>query len=137
MAREPMQRFDRSFRAWADRSPEMSAEEAAGQFLDRLSERDSQRSRADHAHPGWHWANAIVAVALVTVISLRFDIGLQPADPAASTDSSDSTNDSASASAPLEPRPLPDGVVVMWLDSETPLYLTMNAPEVDHGDPSS
>lgn len=124
MEREPMEKFDKAFRAWARRPPVTPAAAAAGQVLERLAERAQAPARS---HRAWRWANALAAVLLAVVITARFAPVLDPNEAAMR----------ASITTSLEVPPLPEGVVLMWLDAETPLYFTMEKPKVPHGEPTS
>ena len=125
MAREPTERFEASFKTWAERPPKTPASEAAGAVLERLARHETvpARRRPDRA---WRWANALAALLLASVIVARFSPSLAPTgglDPR--------------PQEPIAAAPLPEGVLLMWLDAETPLYLTMNRPQAQQGEPSS
>ena len=137
MARKPLERsksdrvateqFDRAFKAWAERPPATPAEQAAGQVLERLARRPIRPKRS---HVAWRWANAFAAILLAAVIVARFS-------PVPSSTPSPIETPGGVQAGVVEAPPLPEGVVLMWLDAETPLYLTMNPPEVPQGEPSS
>jgi hypothetical protein len=113
MSRPPFERFDERFKAWAERPPRTSPEEAARQVLARLDD----GGRRGLPRPVWLAAAAAVLLALA--------VGLfAPRPPVPPR--------TAEAAAP----PLDDGVVLIWLDSETPLYMSFAPPPAAEGDPS-
>ena len=125
--RSASESFDRAFKAWAERAPATPADQAAGQVLERLARRPTRPRRSDIA---WRWANAFAAILLAAVIVARFS-PMSPSMPSATE------APSGVQAGVVEAAPLPEGVVLMWLDAETPLYLTMNPPEIPQGEPSS
>ena len=95
----PLREFDRSFREWANRPPSTTPARAAGQVLDRMDERRKTVN-------WWIFATAAATLCLSTV--LLVPVG-SPAGPGV-----------VSGPGPV----LLDGnSVLLWLDSETPLYL--------------
>ncbi|MEM1181589.1 MAG: hypothetical protein AAGM22_24815 [Acidobacteriota bacterium] len=109
--RDPQDRFDQALVALARKAPDTAPADAAAQVLSRLPRRRAAAVR--RTHPMWAWANVATAVALAMVVGLRFAPTPPPqADPPGAA----------------EVQPLPEAVVLMWLDAETPLYLTVQPP---------
>lgn len=128
MSEGPRDRFEEALRRWAEQPPRTSPDEAARQVVSRLDEPE----RAAHGR-AWHPALA-PALALAAVLMLALGLGwwarrtAVPAEPPAET-----------ASATLETATLPpldDDVVLIWLDAETPLYLSLQTHETNSGDPT-
>ena len=113
MSRPPFERFDERFKAWAERPPRTSPEKAARQVLARL---DGSGRRG---LPSPIWLAAAAAVLLALAVGL-----FAPRPPVPPR--------TAEAAAP----PLDGGVVLIWLDSETPLYMSFAPPPAAEGDPS-
>ncbi|MEO1367592.1 MAG: hypothetical protein AAFX50_10485 [Acidobacteriota bacterium] len=113
MDREPMDRFDDALKAWARTPPRRAPGDAAREVLGRLPDgrRRSPSPRRRARSSAWAWANVAAAAALVAIMGLRFAPApyLMPEPPGPS----------------LEAPPLPEDVILMWLDSETPLYLSV------------
>jgi len=103
------ERFDDALREWAARPPRLAPAAAARAVAARVAPRRSQPFR-----PAWALAAAAAVVlavgSLVTVRALR-----QPAAPVAG---------GAVPAAPI----LGENQVLIWLDEETPLYMTFAAP---------
>jgi hypothetical protein len=119
----PRTAAEERFRRWAARPPATPPEEAARRVVERLEpRRRSLRSLWagwDAADLRWAAAAAVLAAA-ATVAGLLWSPGSTPG-PAAS-----------------ETPPLEQGVVLLWLDSQTPLYMTLTPPPpaAEKGDPS-
>jgi hypothetical protein len=117
----PDDRFDAAFRSWAERPPRTGPEEAAGRLAPRLPERLSdRRSRWVHAarRPAFWLAAAAVLLAL--------SLGLFMEPPGSRW----GRRPPAAAAAPPAAVPLaPAGdVLVLDLDPETTLYMTLGGP---------
>ena len=110
----PMDRFDAAFRSWAERPPRTPPEEAARRLVPRLPARRLAGHRSVAGRPAlWLAAAAVVlAVGLTAVLGPRWE-----------------RRASAEAAAPPAGVPLaPAGdVLVIELDSETTLYMTLGA----------
>lgn len=111
----PQKRFDAAFRSWGERSPRTPPDEAARRVVAKLSERRVY---------GWsssiplRLATVTAGLALLLVVSwatLPEPPGAPPSQP--------------DISLP----PLSDDVVLLWLDDETPLYLTVAPPATKGG----
>lgn len=94
--------------AQADRPPRLAPPDAARQVLARLDHESSSRHR-----PAMLWTAAAAAVAALAV-----GWWLQPTEP-------QHIAAHAPAASAAVPVPLDEGVVLLWLDAETPLYLTL------------
>ncbi|MEM6794093.1 MAG: hypothetical protein AAF725_08920 [Acidobacteriota bacterium] len=112
------QRFDAALTRWAERPPQTPPRQAGQKLLARLRER---RRRA--AFGRLAMASAAV-LALVSVLWLgggagNYDGGarVQPALPAGQPSALTAENAGETS--------LGDGVVLIWLDRETPLYMNM------------
>ena len=108
-------RFDESFKSWAERSPRTPAHEAARQVVAQLPER---RRGWSVTGSGWRIATAAAGLALLLVVGWA----TLPRPPGPSA-----------ALQEVALPPLPADVVLLWLDEETPLYLTV-APPATKGD---
>ncbi|MEM8994265.1 MAG: hypothetical protein AAGF23_05680 [Acidobacteriota bacterium] len=113
MKREPMDRFDDALKAWAGKPPRRTPRDAARDVLRRLPDGPRRRPSPPRRRV-WAWtgANVAAAAALVAIVGLRFAPAPYPTSV-------------ASAPRALEAPPLPEDVILMWLDSETPLYLSV------------
>ena len=103
----PEQRFEDRWRKWATRPPKLTPEAAARAVAAAI--REDRRPRA--------WPLAAVAASIVAVV-LAGGLWLQRPPPAPTM-----------AAATADRDPIADGVVLMWLDPETPLYMTFQVPE--------
>jgi hypothetical protein len=102
-----MDRFDEALRVWANQVPQTPADEAARQVLARLPER---------RRGGWLTGSQLRLATAGVVLALLLVIGWAtlPQSPVP-----------LSASEELAQPPMSEDVVLLWLDSETPLYLTV------------
>jgi len=103
-----LQQFERHWKAWATRKPRLAPQQAAAQVCQQAQRQDRWR--------GSRWK--IVAAAAGVIIALTTGVlwraGVVPL--------------SSSGSTMNEPDAASDNVVVFWLDEETPLYMTFQAP---------
>jgi len=102
--------FDEAFRSWAERPPHTPADEAAQQVMARLPER-----RGGGWFSGSRSRFATAAVGLALLLGVGWAMLQKP----------------QGVSAPAQEvslPPLPDDVVLLWLDDKTPLYLTVAPP---------
>jgi hypothetical protein len=102
----------RAWRRLAERPPKMAPEDAARRVLARIAPR-----REPHGAGAVRWAAAaalLLALAAGWWQADRWSTQRRP--PAAAP---------AAVQAAL---PLDEGVVLLWLDDETPLYLTLTPP---------
>jgi hypothetical protein len=115
MNSEAQNRFDEAFKSWAERPPKTPSSDAARRVVASLPE---PRSSWKLGGSGLRLATAAAGLALLLVVSW---VSLPtPPDP----------------SSPLHEvaiPPLPDEVVLLWLDEETPLYLTVAPPATKGG----
>jgi hypothetical protein len=114
MTDDSRQRFEEAFRRWAERPPHTPADEASRRVIARLPQHRGERWLSGSR---LHFATAAAGLALL----LGFGWSLLP----------------KTQEEPLQERevalpPLPDDVVLLWLDNETPLYLTI-APSTRKG----
>jgi hypothetical protein len=110
MKRREQDAFDEALRAWAARPVRTPAERAARQIVARLPE--SRAVRWGFV-PSWRLATAGLGLALLLAVGWATLPGFpEPKAP---------LHD-------LSLPPVPEDVVVLWLDEETPLYLTVAAP---------
>ncbi len=118
--REPIERFDSELRAWAGRPPARTPAAAAREIAARI---EGRRTPAPRFHPGWAWTAAGLAAAVGIAGLLR--VGDAPPASLAPTAPS-----GAAGVAPLHPggAALAEGQVLIWLDSETPLYMNFAPP---------
>ena len=111
-------RFDEAFKDWASAEPPTPAEQAARQVMARLPERQSQRWF------GGSWlpvASAAAGLALMLVVGWNL-IPRAEMPEAAAVEALD-----------LALPPLQENVVLLWLDEQTPLYLTVAPPAPEGG----
>jgi ferric-dicitrate binding protein FerR (iron transport regulator) len=108
--KSPEERFEESWKRWTQIPPRQSPAEAASRIRSMIAQRRSRR-------PSWLLAAA--AAVLLSTIALtvhwvrlsRQTIAIQP-----------------SAIVQEAPR-LGEGQVLMWIDDQTPLYMTFQSPE--------
>jgi ferric-dicitrate binding protein FerR (iron transport regulator) len=110
--RDPVDRFERALKVWAERPPRVSPEEASRRVLEAAR----RRRRRNLTRRALLAAAAVLAVVAIPGIRHRHVPETTP-----------------TATAPQEPRPLGAGEVLIWLDAETPLYMTFEAPPVPRG----
>lgn len=107
--RDRVDEFEQALKTWAQRPPRISPQQAAS----RVSEAALRRQRRAHAR------RTLLATAALLVVALTFGIrrhrGLPESTPP--------------PTAQLEPAALGAGQALIWLDAETPLYMTFEAPE--------
>ncbi len=122
MPPEPIDRFEKLFEDWASRAPATPPDEAARQVLRRLPAAPSPRPV-----PWFRTVVTAAAALAVLVVSTRFyPRGTSPGPVAQDT-----------TMGLIEAPVVPDGVALVWLDSGTPLYLTLTVPPMSKGDPPS
>jgi ferric-dicitrate binding protein FerR (iron transport regulator) len=119
MTPDPLDRFDEELRRWSRTPPETPAREAAEAVARRLEALAAPKARPVRPARPWLRAAAVLAAAMLAVVgALAFWFG-HPAPPQPSPEP---------AASPL-PEVLPENVALIWLDTETPLYLTL--PELN------
>ena len=104
---EELDRFDDALREWANRAPGRTGAEAA-QAVSRAIRMRRRRRLA-------RWSGLAAAAALVIAVSTG--IIWRPKTPPTFI----------VAAGDIRTAGLADGVVLMWLDDETPLYMTFQA----------
>jgi len=108
--RDPVDDFEPALKAWAERPSRLSPQQA----VSRVREGVARRRRRAHTRRTLLATAALLAVALG--FGLRRHRGLpEPAPPP--------------AMAELAPPALGAGQALIWLDAETPLYMTFEAPQ--------
>ena len=116
--RDPLDRFDDELRRWAARPARRSSSRAAEELRARITER-SKRSPAL-----WRWAAVGAVALLVAVLGWRELRGpSQTPEPQI-----------AAREERLDVPPLDPEVALIWLDQDTPLYLTLTPPASGGGD---
>lgn len=103
-------RFDTLLREWAARPPRTPAPFAARRLAARLAGLAAGETRQPRR---WAFSRLAGATAVLAVLAAGLWLGSRPP---------------LRPPAPAAPAPVDDGVVVFWLDAETPLYLTLNPP---------
>ncbi len=115
-SRDPLKDFEKRWSLWALRPTQTSPDEAAQRLLDRLPDRIAERRLATS------WRVLLPAAALVI---LTIGAGIlwrsYPPPPTASRPSHSSIA-------------LDESTALIWLDPETPLYLTLTEPEAKRGE---
>ena len=115
-SRDPLEDFEKRWSLWAHRPPKTSPDEAANRLLARLPERIADRRFAKT------WRTILPAAALVVLaIGARILSKSYRSPPTTSTPSASSIA-------------LDEGTALIWLDPETPLYLTLAAPKTSRGE---
>ena len=109
-----VEEFEQALKAWAGRPGRLSPDQASRRVLE-AARRRGLRSRTRRTLLA---TAAVVAVA--QTLGIRRDRGGvgEPASP---------------PTAQLEPAPLGAGQALIWLDAETPLYMTFEAPQAPQG----
>ena len=113
--RDPVDDFERAMKGWAERSPRLSPPQAATRV------REGVRRRQRRAHT----RRTLLATAALLAVALGFGIGRHRGLP-----------EPAPPPAMAEPAPpaLGAGQALIWLDAETPLYMTFEAPRAPQGE---
>jgi len=106
--RDRVDEFEGALVAWAERPPRRSPEEAGRRVVEAARQRQ-RRSRA---------VRALLATAALVVLALT--LGLPREGPV--------PGGSPPEAPPLASAPLGAGQALIWLDAETPLYMTFEAP---------
>lgn len=113
MTEQDQNRFDEAFRDWARQPSPTAADAAARQVVARLPEGSRQPWLAGN----WlRLASATAGLALMLVVAWA----TRPGPP-----------DTSSVEVMLPP--LQEDVVLLWLDDQTPLYLTVAPPAAEGG----
>lgn len=111
MSDDRNERLEEQWRRWARRPPATPADVAARRLVARL-----EKERAQRVLPR-RWGVLAAAAAALLVVALAVPLAVrEPVAP---------------PSAVVERPPLKEGVVLIWLDSETPLYLTLASVKGD------
>ena len=105
--------FDEAFKSWAERPLCTPADEAARQVMAQLPER---RGKGWFSGSRLRFATAAVGLALLLVVGWA----TLPKPQGASVPAQE-----------VALPPLPEDVVLLWLDDETPLYLTVALPATE------
>lgn len=108
-------RFDEAFKSWAEQPASTPGDEAAQHVVARLPERRGLRWFA-----GSQLRLAAAAAGLALVLVVGWATRPQSPDPVALAQE---------VSLPL----LQENVVLLWLDDQTPLYLTLAPPATKGG----
>jgi len=111
--RDRVEEFERAWKAWAERPARRSPGDA-GRGVVEAARRRRRRSRAIQA--------LLAAVALV-VVALTLGVRRERHGPEATP----------TAALALAPASLGPGQALIWLDDETPLYMTFEAPDAAPG----
>ncbi len=102
------ERVERALREWGQRPPVTSSAAAAGLVVARLARRRVPRLRRP----------LLLAAAATAIVLVAGWFGLKP-----------TWTPAGNPTIAAAPAPLPDNVVVWWLDSETPVYFVMRPGE--------
>jgi hypothetical protein len=111
--RDPVDRFEDALKAWAERPPRLSPEEA-GRRVVEVARRRRRRALTRRA-----LLAAAAVLAIVAIPGIRRDRTAPVSAP--------------TAAPRVEPQPLGAGEILIWLDAETPLYMTFEAPPASRG----
>lgn len=114
MSQDRQHRFDDAFKRWARRPPRTSPEVAAARLRERLPPRQARPLFA-----GGALRLAAAAAGLVLLLGVAWLVSRPgPVAPPAEE---------------LAVPPLDENVVLLWLDRQTPLYLTVAPPAAPKG----
>ncbi len=115
--RDRLQPFERALKTWAEKPARLSPQQAASRVREAASRRQgrahTRRQRRAHTCRTLLATAAVLAVALT--LGIRRDRGIRAPVPP--------------PTAHLEPAALDAGQALIWLDAETPLYMTFEAPQ--------
>jgi hypothetical protein len=111
--RDRVEEFERAWKAWAERPARRSPEDAGRRVVD-VARRRRRRRRA---------IRTLLATAALVVVALTLGLRRERPGPEATPP----------APPHLAPAPLRAGQALIWLDEETPLYMTFEAPEAAPG----
>jgi hypothetical protein len=109
--RDRVEEFEGAWKEWAERPARRSSEEAGRRVLE-AARRRQRRHRT---------VRTLLATAALLVIAVTLGVRRQGPEPA------------PAAEPPLASAPLGPGQALIWLDAETPLYMTFEAPEAAPG----
>jgi hypothetical protein len=112
---DPLKDLEKALEQWGHRGPKTPPEVGARRVLDRLPE-----SRDTSSFP---WSRFLLPAAALLVLALGYTILMRDGRPPAEV----------AGEIPAPPIVLDENTALIWLDEETPLYLTLAAPE-SHGD---
>ena len=116
MSRSPIDRFENQWRHEAQRPPATPPGTAATRVRARIVAAERRRRALRMA-----WATAaVVGMVMGALLWLPTEPTATPGIPVAAT--------------AVAPPPLGEDVVLLWLDADTPLYLTLTPPTADRGD---
>lgn len=121
-AHDRMRRFEERWREWSHRPPRQDASQAAHRVMTRLDERSSVSS-SERGFGSWTWRLAAAAAVLVLATGLWLLLPGLP--PSISGPASQPPEGLETTETPV----MGDGVVLMWLDADTPLYMTFAPPQ--------
>ena len=107
--------FDKAFKSWAGQPPVTPPDRAARQVLAGIAERRQQSWLPGHWLPAASAAAALMLVLVIGWVTL----------PNATAPRVDAR--------PVHLPPLEENVVLLWLDDQTPLYLTVAPPATKGG----
>jgi hypothetical protein len=108
--------LDQELRRLASRPPRTAPGDAARQVLARIPPSKPRPPLVIYAYVG-----AVLAVVALVAFRLNVDrVAEQPAPPAASVQT-------------VALAPLPDNVVLWWIDPDTPVYFAVAPPDAEQG----
>lgn len=135
-AHDGLERFDAALGRWADRPPDTPAAEAARRITARIAEREASRGavRAGRAP----WRPLLAGAAAAAALAVAALLGSGRIGPAAGGLNGGGPNGGGpnggghdAIAAAAVPAPAGDGVLILWLDERTPLYMTLDPPAAD------
>jgi hypothetical protein len=109
-----VEQFERALKEWSERPTRLSPDQASRRVLE-AARRRRLRSRT---------RRTLLATAAVLAVALTLGIRRDRGGVGEPT---------STPTAPLEPAPLGAGQALIWLDAETPLYMTFEAPQAPLG----
>jgi hypothetical protein len=112
----PLKDFESSLKKWGRREPKTPPEVAARRVLARLPEREKTSSDG--------WRRFLLPAAALLVLALGYAVFLRDGQPPPDV--------AVRLAAP--PITLDENTALIWLDEETPLYMTLASPESTEGE---
>lgn len=128
--KNPLKEFEGRWKDWGKKAPGTAPEEAVRRIMARLPVRSRRWGTLDFLPARRYLAAAAAVVFLVFGASYFWNDNPTALDAPVLTEASIEFGEDV-ADAPVE---LGENVALIWLDPDTPLYLTLNPPEAVRGE---